>query len=381
MKERKNIAKEPIKVRFKELADGSKSVYLDIYRDGRRQYEFLKFYITPERTPLDKVQNRNTMQAVNAIKSQRLIELTNSIAGIKNTATRGKMMLLDWMQQYLQQQKASGKRDTHHINRATALLEQYAGRTMRMKDVNRAFCNGFLEYLNQYRVTTKQDKTGKSLKENSRVGYYSAFSAALSEAVRCGLIDSNPFETISAANKPQIQDAQREYLTADEVKAMAATHCIETTKAPFMFSVFSGLRLSDIRKLTWADIKIDGDNWTAQIVMQKTQQPLYLPLSAAARQWMPERGKEPASSAVFKMSTISTVDASIRKWAKRAGIAKHVSFHTARHTFATLVLTAGADLYTVSKLLGHTQIATTQIYAKIVNEKKVEAVNMLDNIL
>src|SRR5574344_2182080 len=100
MKERKNIAKEPIKVRFKELADGSKSVYLDIYRDGRRQYEFLKFYITPERTPLDKVQNRNTMQAVNAIKSQRLIELTNSIAGTEcgayNENERREQSVLQW---------------------------------------------------------------------------------------------------------------------------------------------------------------------------------------------------------------------------------------------------------------------------------------------
>lgn len=66
-------------------------------------------------------------------------------------------------------------------------------------------------------------------------------------------------------------------------------------------------------------------------------------------------------------------------WAKEAGIQKHVTFHTARHTFATMELTMGADLYTTSKLLGHTEVRTTQIYAKIVNSKKEEAVSLLDS--
>ena len=70
----------------------------------------------------------------------------------------------------------------------------------------------------------------------------------------------------------------------------------------------------------------------------------------------------------------------LKSWAKRAGITKAVTLHTARHTYATMLLTKGADLYTVSKLLGHSEVATTQIYAKIVDSKKAEAVNLLNNL-
>jgi hypothetical protein len=61
-------------------------------------------------------------------------------------------------------------------------------------------------------------------------------------------------------------------------------------------------------------------------------------------------------------------------------LALPITFHTSRHTFATMMLTLGADLYTTSKLLGHANVKTTQIYAKIVDSKKVEAVNLVDNV-
>ena len=70
----------------------------------------------------------------------------------------------------------------------------------------------------------------------------------------------------------------------------------------------------------------------------------------------------------------------LKPWAKAAGIDKRFSFHTSRHTFATMLLTLGADLYTVSKLLGHSQIKNTQVYAEIINRRKVEAVNLADNV-
>ena len=83
--------KEPVRVRYKTLSDGSQSVYLDIYRDGKRQYEFLKLYLIPETNAAAKAQNKATLAAVNTIKSQRIIELTNGVAGLKNTSLRSKM--------------------------------------------------------------------------------------------------------------------------------------------------------------------------------------------------------------------------------------------------------------------------------------------------
>lgn len=94
-KKKPQKVKEPIRLRTKELANGSKSLYLDIYRNGKRTYEYLKMYLIPETDSNARQQNETTMAAANAIKSKRIIELTSGEAGIVNH--RDKVYLLDWM--------------------------------------------------------------------------------------------------------------------------------------------------------------------------------------------------------------------------------------------------------------------------------------------
>ena len=79
----------------------------------------------------------------------------------------------------------------------------------------------------------------------------------------------------------------------------------------------------------------------------------------------------PSDSCVYKY---------LQQWVRAAGITKHVSFHVSRHTFATMMISLGSDLYTVSKLLGHTNIKVTEVYAKLVNAKKFEAVNLVNDV-
>ena len=86
--------KEPVRLRTKKLSDGSQSLYLDIYRFGKRTYEYLKLYLIPETDNNARLQNQATMNAANAIKSKRIIELTNGEAGIE---TKERVYLLDWM--------------------------------------------------------------------------------------------------------------------------------------------------------------------------------------------------------------------------------------------------------------------------------------------
>ena len=96
---------------------------------------------------------------------------------------------------------------------------------------------------------------------------------------------------------------------------------------------------------------------------------------------MPERDGSGEEEAVFStLPCEDTCNVQIKQWVKEAGITKHVTYHVSRHTFATMLLTLGADLYTVSKLLGHSQIKNTQVYAEIINRRKVEAVNLADNV-
>lgn len=145
-------------------------------------------------------------------------------------------------------------------------------------------------------------------------------------------------------------------------------------------SCFCGLRLGDIQALTWGDIIQDGEQYRAKIVMKKTQKTLYLPLSGEALKWMPERGEAKDTDKVFYLPYPTYINVVLKTWAQNSGINKTITFHTARHTFATMMLTLGADLYTTSKLLGHTQVKTTQIYAKIVDKKKDEAVNLVNDV-
>ena len=93
--------KEPVRLRTKKLADGSQSLYLDIYRFGKRTYEYLKLYLIPETDNNARRQNQATMNAANAIKSKRIIELTNGEAGIE---TKERVYLLDWMNTYKENQ-------------------------------------------------------------------------------------------------------------------------------------------------------------------------------------------------------------------------------------------------------------------------------------
>lgn len=114
--------------------------------------------------------------------------------------------------------------------------------------------------------------------------------------------------------------------------------------------------------------------------MIKTKQVVTIPLSENALAWMPSKGNAKLDDLVFCLPSYFTINYQIKQWAKEAGLEKNITFHVARHTFATTLLTMGADLYTTSKLLGHQNIKTTQVYAEVVNKKKVETVNLLDKI-
>ncbi len=381
-------AKEPVTIRFKELKKGSKSIYLDIYRDGARSYEFLKLYIIPENTAADKVANALTMDAANAIKAQRIKEIVTGEAGIKEA--QGKhLLLLDWMQQR-QERADKAARDAGRkrsntaegIKTAAAHLRRYIdaaykGRKITLAQIDKEFCEGYAAYLKD----TARQWSGK-LSPNTTALYYSNFEAAINEAYKKGIITTNPAALVDESEKPQGEPAERGYLTAEELKILAAAKSPnEQVKAAFLFSCFCGLRLSDIEGLTWGVICQDGDTWRVETRMQKTRQIIYLPLSDAARRYLPDRGNKGPESLVFDLPKRPTTQWGVREWVKRAGITKKITFHCARHTFATLALTQGADLYSISKLLGHTSIATTQVYAAIIDEKKKAAANILNGLL
>lgn len=134
--------------------------------------------------------------------------------------------------------------------------------------------------------------------------------------------------------------------------------------------------------LCWKDIICNDGRYMIATVQQKTSTPIYTPLSQNAVKWLPERKADDSDETfVFaELPSRPTTNKILKQWVEKAGIDKKITYHTSRHTFGTMMMTVGADLYTTCKLMGHADVRTTQIYAKIVDSKKIEAVNMVDKM-
>ena len=214
--------------------------------------------------------------------------------------------------------------------------------------------------------------------QNTAHTYFSKIKVALKRAVKDKIILNNPGDLVSQVKK---QDTEPTFLTLEEIEKLAQTPCKNyEIKRAFLFSCFTGLRLSDVRQLQWQNIK--GD--LIEFRQRKTKDFEYLQLSAMAREILAERSNPKILSMqntnIFDLPSQTQVGRVLRQWCHEGCIERRVTFHTARHTFATLALTQGTDLYTVSKLLGHKTIEATQIYGKIIDEKKKAAMESLPTI-
>lgn len=172
------------------------------------------------------------------------------------------------------------------------------------------------------------------------------------------------------------RDTHKEFLTLDEVKMLAATPCKhDVLKRAALFSCLTGLRISDIQKLHWEEISRSSDGgWWMRIRTEKTETDATLPISDEALELCGEMRNE---GVVFAGLRRCMIQHPLQAWIKAAGIRKHITFHCFRHTFATLQIALGTDIYTVSKMLTHKSVATTQIYADLVNSKKRESANRI----
>ena len=385
--------KEPVRIRFKQLSNGNQSIYLEYYTGdvirkenyvgGKRKYEFLKLYLIPERTREDKAKNEATLALAKAIQSRRIVEVQNDAHGFQNT-NKSRVNLLDYLENIGKQSAEQGSRNyARTVLNTVRALKLFRGDYIAFRDVDKEFLSEFTDYLRQMPKASKYGvlKTGGRLSNNSVVSYYGTLRTAINRAYKEGIITVNPTKEFDFASKVRQEPSRREYLTLDELKTLINTECRhEIVKRAFLFSCLCGLRVSDIRKLRWCDLQRSGGRVRIEITMQKTKEPLYLPVSDEALKWLPERGEANGSDFIFPLTHEGTVNDTLQHWAKVAGITKHISFHVSRHTHATMMLTLGADLYTVSKLLGHKNIATTQIYAKIVDKKKEEAIGLIPNL-
>lgn len=230
---------------------------------------------------------------------------------------------------------------------------------VKFSDITIQYCENYREYLLS------------KVSENTTCTYFSNFKAMLNVAVMRKLIDNNPASYV----KNSVPATEREFLTVGEIKLLSRNYYENgDIQNAFLFSCFTGLRISDIIKLSWNDIKKEY----LEIRQHKTDEPLRIKLPESANKILrTQKELYSNSDKVFQLPGEVAINRHLGRWLRKNGINKHITFHCARHTFATMCLTFDIDLYTVSKLLGHTDIKHTQIYAKIIDKKRDEAINKL----
>lgn len=209
-----------------------------------------------------------------------------------------------------------------------------------------------------------------TVSHNTAATYYSIFKAGLKQA----FIDGYLTVDISAKIKGiQDQESRREHLSVEELNILAETPCDRPIlKRAALFSALTGVRHCDIQKLKWKEIQVVGEQVRLNFTQQKTKGVEYMPISEQAYELCGEPGK-PEQLVFEDLPDPSWISGPLKRWIKSAGITRNITFHCFRHTYATLQLAGGTDIYTVSKMLGHTNVKTTQIYAKVVDEKKQKA--------
>jgi integrase len=364
-----------VKLRQKGISGNRQSLYLDFYpaiphpetgEPTRR--EFLGLYLFEKsKNPIDRQHNKETLQLAEQIRQKRENHLNKPeiYTGYEKEQLkikeRGEQNFVQYFKTLADKRKAS-----NHDNWVSAYnyLETFTKGNLKFADLNEKFCNEFKEYL----LTTKSNKSSKvTLAQNSAVSYFNKLKATLKQAYKDEYLTSD----LNAKIEPIKQvETRRNFLTIVELNSLVKTECNNPLlKRAALFSALTGLRFSDIKNLVWGELEyIEGNGYFIKFKQQKTKGVEMMPISEQAYSLLSE-SKEPTDK-VFEGLTYSAYENKhLYQWIGAAGITKDITFHCFRHTFATLQLSKGTDIYTVSKMLGHRELKTTQIYAKITETK------------
>lgn len=354
-------AKEPVTLRQREMPSGRISLYLDIKQNGKRKYEYLRLYLEKGNSADARTHNKQTLILAEAIRAQRLLELRNlrfDIESIDKPDTS-----------YLELHKAlMRERRGTYWDATYKRLCKYEPNGLTLREITPRWVKGF---------TADMQREGLSAASIST--YISTINTTLNYAVKEGLITRNPITGVIPTAKP---DTERAFLTVEELQRLASTPTKhDILRRAFLFSCLTGLRFSDIINITWGQVSKVGPMTRLTFKQKKTKRLQYLDINEQAAELM---GTERHSTErVFAIKSIQTsyINHLLARWVGSAGIDKHITFHSGRHTFAVMMLDIGTDIYTVQKLLGHRSINTTQIYAKILDKNKQEAVQKIPDIL
>ena len=371
--------KEIVYLRKRPRSNGTEALYLDICRDGKRTNEYLKLYLVPELTRADRQKNKETLKIAEAMRAKRIVEIQSKDFGV-NVLTHEDAMFLGVMRRIIDRKDGTTK--TSWQNCLAHILRYEPNERITFAEITPQWVRGFRDYLDnramQWAIDTrKREVEPKPISQGTKALMFQKFCSVFNIAMREGIIQRNPAAGIERFKEPE---SDREFLTIEEIKKLRKTPPPDEDLAQaFFFSCLTGLRWSDIVKLKWSEVQELHNATRIVFKQQKTGGLEYLDLNPQAAAMLGERGN-PDDNVFPRLGPIQAARISIAAWVRSAGINKHITFHCARHTFAVMMLDLGVDIYTVSKLLGHKSIETTQVYAKILDKNKKAAVDRIPNI-
>lgn len=363
------MALTKVTLRKRLLPSGKITLYLDYYpavRDPKTnkmsRREYLGIYLAAKpRTQEERELNKEKLITAEGIRAQRELSILHGDLGFVDRDTP-KQDFLDYYRQNLTGHDQKWIRVYDHF-------KKYCGGECKMADITVEFCNGFRDYLlNADQLLHSRRK----LSRNSAAGYWSTFRGFLGIAYREHKIKENVNDFLESIDTV---DTHRQYLTLEELKELADTPCVsDVLKRASLFSCLTGLRFGDVRDLTWDKITAYPDGGHCiRLTTEKTETDASLPITEEALELCGCRGE----GQVFKGLTYALVQKELDDWIEDAGIGKHITFHCFRHTYATLLLSSGTDIYTVSKMLTHKNVGTTQIYTEVMDSDKRKAAERL----
>lgn len=340
------------------LRTGGKSLYLDYRVDGKRIRENLQIFLVPEKTAADKVKNQEAWRLGKALRDKRESELNMAEAGIKLPPRPQRTLFADYFPKVLKEYK--NPRTKFNMQDCARKVIAYRPNVL-VAGIDREFMQGFINHLHEE----------LGLQQNSIAIASSQLKTYVHKAVLEGIIPQMPdFSGLS----PRFLTTMLDYLSLEQLKALIDTPCsVPRIKNAFLFSCFTGIRFSDIKRLCPEMIE---DN---QVVLRqyKTSVPVRVPISKNAKKYLPKTPEK--NNLYFPLGSNNSVNEVLKRWSQKA-LGKDITFHLGRHTFATLALSHGADLFTVSKILGHTDVKTTQVYVKVLDEGKKKAVESIPEL-
>ena len=328
-------SKEPVRLRKRKMSSGNTSLYLDIYLNGRRTYEYLHLYLIPETNRQDRETNKETLALAEAIRAKRVVEVRNGVYGFKD-GYKLDTNFLEYYRFLCEQRHQTEGSLGNWGNWWSALkhLERYCRPDTTFKDITPEWVQGFKDYLDhtarvkdkRKKITTLSDQ--KPLSQNSKVSYFNKVRACINQAFEDGIIPRNPLRGIEGFHE---EEKERVYLTFKEVQAMAAAECnYPVLKRAFLFSCLTGIRKSDIEKMRWREVYQQGEFTRIIFKQKKTGGQEYLDISPEAVRYLGERRDD--DMLVFHGFHYSAyILTELKAWAMRAGITKPITFHTRRH--------------------------------------------------